>query len=428
MASLRDKLKRVTGPRTVDRSHNDGTFDAFPAVPTAEASDQADKRAAEPAAVGTPARPAAGRASQCFHVSEKVNGVFHQHLQSSCFVVTHTVDARTVLGNRSPAEWLNLPLSSLQDGLDERGRGRTLDPGRALFVDLETDGFAAQSGCVPFVIGTMRFRSDTTLQFSLIVMHDPSDEAAALDAFGKLAERASMLVTFNGQRFDLPFLAACMARQGVRSAWLERPHLDLFLLARARSGQRARLKLTLLEERWLAMTRESDLPGSEAPARWRQLQQTGDATGLLDVISHNRFDLWTLPALAAALVGTPPPTKSDRRPTVVGLPVLGSTPAPVKNTVPRALQPPMPQEIAGDLRRQAMALRESDPAGSLVIFERLGAALPTDVEVAHALSELYEQTHGELRRALAMAQRAASLAPWSGAMQRRVEYLKSRLM
>jgi hypothetical protein len=403
-------------------------------------------------------------------VSEKVSGVFHRYQHSACFVVSDSIDGNQALGAHRPADWLGLQRSNLADALAEQCETAGLDPARALFFDLETNGFKAASGCVPFVIGTMRFRPGGKLHFSLIVMHSPDDEAAALDAFCTLAERASMLVTFNGARFDVPFLRECLQRQRMVRPALDRPHVDLYRLAKARIGPRGRHKLTLLEERYLGVHRDNDLPGSEAPRRWASFRQTGIAEGLLDVISHNRYDLWTMPALAAALLEEPLRPIPDEAHTVVPLQPLtlnagthapaaeaaaapkrspdltrpASSPAPARaadrtaksETSRGEASPPAPDAgllrrldsaALGKLRRSADAKRATDPDEAIRLYERLSNALPTDAESHAILSQLYQSERSEFATALRHAMRASSLAPWSGALQRRVNDLKRLL-
>lgn len=549
-SSIRDKLKRVTGPRSVDRSHNDFFAElpadtittgakpkasttentAFRASVTADSTADSDTEAPAPSrrisesaiptrpagvrvgraaaasasgalnawrdrerdpepdrpsperpteprgAGGSPptprppqrqtaaapgpdeSRPATNQRTPCFHVSERVAGVFHRYGQSTCFVVSDAMDGHQPTGAWSPSQWLSLREDQLRIALATACDQSGLDPARALFFDLETNGFKASAGAVPFVIGTMRFRPGGRLQYSLIVMHSADDEAAALDAFCTLAERASMLVTFNGARFDVPFLEQCLQRQKMVRPALRRPHVDLYRLAKQQIGPRGRHKLTLLEERYLGIERDNDLPGSEAPRRWADFQQTGIAEGLLDVISHNRYDLWTMPALAAALYAEPLQAIDERKRQVLPLQTLASTAgthlrtdaAPSATPRQRAISPPRndasttqraaapaPRDPAilrrldavalGQLRRAADAARATDPDEAIRLYERLSHALPTDAEAHATLSELYQHSRGEFAAALRHAIRAASLAPWSGALQRRVDELRQRL-
>lgn len=73
-----------------------------------------------------------------------------------------------------------------------------------LFIDIETTGFTAKSSSL-YLIGTA-FCMDGNWQIRQWFCENPTEEAAALDAFFDFAAPFTHLVHFNGNNFDLPYL------------------------------------------------------------------------------------------------------------------------------------------------------------------------------------------------------------------------------
>lgn len=143
-------------------------------------------------------------------------------------------------------------------------------PGRTCFFDIETTGLDQDRNVVTTV--TLHQGGDTR---TLVRGDDLTAEelAAVLDP-------AEILVTFNGARFDIPFLEANFDID------LDRPHIDLLPTCR-----RAGLDGGLSEvERSLGIGRElPDVDGREAVRLWHEHERGVD--GALDrLIAYNRED------------------------------------------------------------------------------------------------------------------------------------------
>ncbi len=101
-------------------------------------------------------------------------------------------------------------------------------------------------------------------------------------------EAASLLVTFNGRRFDVPFLETCYDLE------VELPHLDLLYPCR-RVGLTGGLKRI---EREVGIGREQpELSGRDAVRLWHEYER-GDEGALDRLVEYNRADTRNLESLA----------------------------------------------------------------------------------------------------------------------------------
>jgi len=167
---------------------------------------------------------------------------------------------------------------------------------RVLFLDIETDGLDRERGQVT-VIGLAHGS-----HYRAYVAGEDLEEALSIIA------SATILVTFGGAHFDLPFLRA-------KYPWLPQPpvHLDLCPLLR-RLGLKGGLKRV---EKLVGLRRPEEvdgLDGYQAVRLWRTWRQ-GHSQALERLIAYNREDVLNLQFLAEvaykglthlALTGKPP--------------------------------------------------------------------------------------------------------------------------
>jgi hypothetical protein len=149
---------------------------------------------------------------------------------------------------------------------------------RACFFDIETTGLNHRRDHVT-TVSLHRDGETTTLVRGRDLTADRLREA-----FGD----AAVLVSFNGKRFDAPFLETSF------DITLEYPHLDLMYLCR-------RLDLTgglKSVEREVGIDRDRpDLTGRDAVRLWNRYQR-GDDEALETLVSYNRDDTVNLRRLA----------------------------------------------------------------------------------------------------------------------------------
>lgn len=145
-------------------------------------------------------------------------------------------------------------------------------PRETLFADIETTGLSLYYDYITMVGWELNGRYDAFLR--------GSDQTRMHTAF----ERAKVIVTFNGSRFDLPFL-----RKEFPDLSLPACHIDLrFFVRRAgvSGGQKE------VEER-LGLTRDISLKGiagEAAPVLWHRYRW-GDTKSLRLLVSYNHADV-----------------------------------------------------------------------------------------------------------------------------------------
>jgi uncharacterized protein YprB with RNaseH-like and TPR domain len=178
-----------------------------------------------------------------------------------------------------------------------------LDPRACLFLDTETTGLAGGAGTIVFLCGLAWIEADEVVVEQVFLRAFAEENAALVLVAERIAQRPT-LVTYVGKSFDRHRIAARMAVQRITSGVLTPRHLDLYhLCRRAHRGAWPDFKLRTVERGLLGLVRESDLPGSEAPAAF--LSWLRDRTGPVDrVFEHNRLDVLSLVALFG-VVGTP---------------------------------------------------------------------------------------------------------------------------
>lgn len=161
-------------------------------------------------------------------------------------------------------------------------------PPGTVALDLETTGLSAARGAVLAMAGLAFVGNDMRIVVEQSLLITPGEERAGLVWLARHLERASLVWTWNGKRFDLPFISACAERCGIPVP--EPPHVDQYLAERG-SGRPGRLRLTDVEARRLGLHRDDDLPGSEAPARFEEFFTTGRFEAVAPVLEHNRIDV-----------------------------------------------------------------------------------------------------------------------------------------
>jgi hypothetical protein len=142
---------------------------------------------------------------------------------------------------------------------------------RTAFFDIETTGLDAQRHVVTTVSVHMNGETRTLVR----------GRNLSADAIESLFDGAALLVTFNGKRFDVPFL-----EQSFDVSLRDRPHLDVMYPCK-------RLDLTgglKAIEREVGIERDRpDLSGEDAVRLWREYER-GDESALETLVSYNRDD------------------------------------------------------------------------------------------------------------------------------------------
>lgn len=308
--------------------------------------------------------------------------------------------------------------------------GDKLD-GPVVCFDLETTGLQRGTGTVPFLYGWASVNEDV-VESEQWLLPDLGQEAPLVGAGLEMVKRSGLLVTYNGASFDLPLLRTRAVMTGVERPWPATPHLDLLPLVRRLFRHRlSRCSLRRAEEELLGRPRVDDVPGSEAPERYRSFLRRADPAVLEPVLRHNLLDLLSLIRLIYHLEGhlelaTPHPSDwyslgryaEDRG----QLERAGALYRGAESAAP----PPLDRAAA--LRRTRMLRRQGLDSEAREAWEAIWARWQ-DPEAAEALCVDMEHRTADLQGALKLAQAALSTAAvgWDRRFAKRIWRLQARL-
>ena len=160
-------------------------------------------------------------------------------------------------------------------------------PAEEAYLDIETTGLSADS-CEITVTGIYRWAPHAADCVQLVGRDNTADNIL------EVLEGIPVIYTYNGRRFDLPFIHSCA---GIN---LERlfSHRDLMFDC-WRNNLRGGLKSV---ERQLGIRRElPDVNGLEAVRLWWRYVETFDLEALEKLLAYNREDVVNLKTLKEML-------------------------------------------------------------------------------------------------------------------------------
>ncbi|WP_018995323.1 ribonuclease H-like domain-containing protein [Thioalkalivibrio sp. ALJ2] len=171
---------------------------------------------------------------------------------------------------------------------------------RVGFIDTETTGLAGGAGTVAFLVGLATLEGGR-VRLRQWLMTAFAGEGALLAAVDAALDECDHLVSYNGKTFDLPLLRD-RRRMQRRPDVPETAHTDFLHPVRSLFGHAwPDCRLRTVEERLLALDRQDDLPGSEAPWAWKAYLASGRSDELERVIQHNTDDILSLTLLGPVL-------------------------------------------------------------------------------------------------------------------------------
>ncbi|MCD6450962.1 MAG: ribonuclease H-like domain-containing protein [Acidobacteria bacterium] len=183
-----------------------------------------------------------------------------------------------------------------------------VDLSQFLFIDTETSGLAMGTGTYIFLFGA-GFLVEEGFKVVQYFIKDYSQEQAMLHLIEELLSKFSLLVSFNGRRFDISLLETRFIINRMGMELDQFPHIDLLYPSRL-LWRRVfpDCRLITLEREVLSFLRFDDIPGEEIPWRYFHYLRTGDLGLVLPIFEHNLLDILSLLALfffIASLLSSP---------------------------------------------------------------------------------------------------------------------------
>ncbi|MGH7721875.1 MAG: ribonuclease H-like domain-containing protein [Candidatus Dormibacteria bacterium] len=168
-------------------------------------------------------------------------------------------------------------------------------------LDIETLGLRG-SGVMAFLVG-LGVQHGEILDTEQLLLADPDGEEALLRAVAARVGSHRLWLTYNGRSFDIPVLAArCTINRLDPARVVPRLHGDL--LGPVRRLFRERLGACTLRHAEMSLLdhhRVDDVPGFEAPGRYRAWLRGAPPAVLAGVVEHNLQDIVSTVLVAARL-------------------------------------------------------------------------------------------------------------------------------
>ncbi len=118
------------------------------------------------------------------------------------------------------------------------------------------------------------------------------EEAQILNAFINIANKKSMLISYNGHSFDIPFLNSRLNHHKIQYKILKEKNFDLLRLVRTQKEtlHLADLKLKSLEK-YLGINRKDTISGRESVHLYKYYEKSGDKDAKHKILLHNKEDI-----------------------------------------------------------------------------------------------------------------------------------------
>ena len=165
-----------------------------------------------------------------------------------------------------------------------------IPPAKALVFDIETTGLSRERDSV-YLIGCA-YLADGVWQLKQFLAEKEVEERVVLSAFWSLAGSFEALLSYNGDRFDLPFLRERFLRYGINDILSSKESIDLYkhVLPMRSLLNLPDCKLKSVE-RFLGFEREDALSGKELIDVFKGYAVSADSESERLILQHNADDL-----------------------------------------------------------------------------------------------------------------------------------------
>lgn len=181
-----------------------------------------------------------------------------------------------------------------QEIIDSINIGNT----KSLIFDIETMGLRS----VPIIlIGIARIHNNNIL-IDQYLSRNFKEEPAILTAFVSRLRENDTIITFNGARFDIPFIEDRLSYHKIGETVYNKIHHDALPLSRrAWKTKLPNCKLGTLEKYILNIEREDDIPSRSVPNFYNTYIRYKNVGLLVPIVNHNKQDLITLAKIFSRL-------------------------------------------------------------------------------------------------------------------------------
>lgn len=163
------------------------------------------------------------------------------------------------------------------------------------FLDIETTGLSRKHSCI-YLIGFVYFSTENNswcLEQGFI--NNTKDENQLLDYINKFISNFDLLITYNGDSFDLPFIKKRSSINNINSKILDMQSFDIYREIRKNKSYLnfKNMKLKTIEEN-LGIYREDEHSGKDCIDFYYDYMDTKDQILKEKILKHNYDDLYYL--------------------------------------------------------------------------------------------------------------------------------------
>lgn len=132
------------------------------------------------------------------------------------------------------------------------------------------------------------------------LLRDTSEEPAAIWSFLSQVKNDSSLISYNGRKFDIPYIRQRLAHYG-KKAHFSNPHYDILDFSQSLLGKKLYNRRLETVERYLGIQRGMNIPGWCVPHYYNTYLKSGNVGPLVAIVKHNKQDLINLGKVASRL-------------------------------------------------------------------------------------------------------------------------------
>lgn len=202
------------------------------------------------------------------------------HINTNKYPQKYTVHLKSLIGERSDL-YKFLPEEPIWPG--------------TIVIDVESSGFKGEGG-TSVNLGIGDYNNGDPIATIFLITNPLLQEENALKEYKKMIEKAGMILTYNGERFDVPILNYRYFANRIRYLIPERREdlLNMMKTALKLSNKTYPQKaLQNFEIKYLDLKRKGDIPGSMIPEEYKKHLLGEKHINLEKIALHNAYDLFT---------------------------------------------------------------------------------------------------------------------------------------